>query len=128
MSAEQIEGIIDHITYTKGVLGVVVCTPEGEAIRDSFPNLDRSLAQTYAVMAADLVRQASKLFGPVRPHDVAAEPSSKQGAKRTAVPPASPLPIQESTTELIRVNTLLHEIIIRCSDDFLIAIVQEPVD
>ncbi|GET91695.1 hypothetical protein, conserved [Leishmania tarentolae] len=126
MSAEQIEAVIDRVTYTKGVLGVVVCTSEGAPIRDSFQNLDRSLAQSYAAMAADLARQAAIIFAPVKSHGAAADPSSKLGAqKQTSTTP--PAPIQESTTELIRVRTLLHDIIIRCSDDFLIAVVQEPV-
>ncbi|CAM71120.1 conserved hypothetical protein [Leishmania infantum JPCM5] len=126
MSAEQIEGVIERITYTKGVLGVVVCTSEGTPIRDSFQNLDRSLAQSYAAMAADLARQAAMLFTPVKSHRAASESSPQMGAKKqiTTTPPP---PIQESSVELIRVRTLLHEIIIRCSDDFLIAVVQEPV-
>lgn len=126
MSAEKIEGVIERITYTKGVLGVVVCTSEGAPIRDSFQNLDRSLAQSYAAMAADLARQAAVLFAPVKSHGAAAESSSKMGAKKQTTTPPTP-PIQESSVELIRVRTLLHEIIIRCSDDFLIAVVQEPV-
>lgn len=126
MSAEQIEGVIERITYTKGVLGVVVCTSEGAPIRDSFQSLDRSLAQSYAAMAADLARQAAVLFAPVKSPGTAAESSPKLGAKRQITTTPPPL-IWESTVELIRVRTLLHEIIIRCSDDFLIAVVQEPV-
>ncbi|KAG5470767.1 hypothetical protein LSCM1_02016 [Leishmania martiniquensis] len=127
MSAEQIEGVIEHLTYTKGVLGVVVCTSEGEPIRDSFQCLDRSLAQSYAVMAADLARQAARLFAPVKSQGAVAESCAKEEAsKKTAATPS--LPIKESTAELIRVRTLLHEIVIRCSHDFLIAIVQEPVN
>lgn len=131
MSSEQIEGVIEHITYTKGVLGVVVCTVEGEPIRDSFQNLDRSLAQSYAAMASDLARQAACLFEPVKNRSSAAGAAAEGGKagtrkKSTAAPP--PLPISESTVELIRVRTLLHEIIVRCSDDFLLVVVQEPVD
>ncbi|KAG5471185.1 hypothetical protein CUR178_02496 [Leishmania enriettii] len=126
MSAEQIEGVIEHITYTKGVLGVVVCTSEGEPIRDSFQSLDRSLAQSYAAMAADLARQAASLFAPFKSRGAAAESATKAGADKHITAATLP-PIQESTPELIRVRTLLHEIIIRCSEDFLIAIVQEPM-
>ncbi|KPI85877.1 none [Leptomonas seymouri] len=129
MSSEQIEGVIEHITYTKGVLGVVVCTTEGEPIRDSFQNLDRSLAQSYAVMAADLARQAACLFEPMKTHSFSCASESLRGAPRkksVAAPPA--LPICESTVELLRVRTLLHEVIVRCSSEFLLVVVQEPVD
>ena len=129
MSSEQIEGVVEHITYTKGVLGVVVCTAEGEPIRDSFQNLDRSLAQSYATMAADLARQAACLFKPVKTGSVVAATESAKGSlrkKSTGAP--LPLPISESTVDLIRVRTLLHEVIVRCSDEFLLVVVQQPVD
>ncbi|CAJ1034525.1 putative Roadblock/LC7 domain containing protein [Leishmania utingensis] len=125
MSTEKIEGFIEHITYTKGVLGVVVCTSEGLPIRDSFQNLDRSLAQSYAAMAADLARQAAMLFTPVKSHGAVAQSAAKLEGKKCIA--ATPPPIQESPVEIIRVRTLLHEIIIRCSDEFLIAVVQESV-
>ncbi|KPA84998.1 hypothetical protein ABB37_01431 [Leptomonas pyrrhocoris] len=129
MSREVIEGVIEHLTYTKGVLGVVVCTAAGEPIRDSFQNLDRSLAQSYAAMAADLARQAACLFEPMKACPVAAAPESTKGASRKKSASAPPvLPIRESAVELIRVRTLLHEIVVRCSEGFLLVVVQEPVD
>jgi hypothetical protein len=109
----------------------VVCTTEGEPIRDSFQNLDRSLAQAYATLAADLARQAAGLFAPVKTWAVAAGASAEGGKgasrKKSNVSPPS-LPISESTVEMIRVRTLLHEIIVRCSEEFILVVVQEPVD
>lgn len=130
MSSEQIEGVVEHFTYTKGVLGVVVCTAEGEPIRDSFQNLDRSLAQSYATMAADLARQAACLFEPVKTRPVAAAADGAKGAssRKRSVAASAALPISESTVELIRVRTLRHEIIVRCCSDFIVVVVQEPVD
>ncbi|KAK7198465.1 Roadblock/LC7 domain containing protein [Novymonas esmeraldas] len=126
MSLEAVEGVMEHITYTKGVVGVVVCTAEGEPIRDSFQSLDRSVAQSYATIAADLARQAALLFAPAKVRGGGGDAAAKPVVKKKSV--SAPLPpIQESTVELIRVRTLQHEIVIRCSADYLIAIVQEPV-
>jgi len=98
----RIEAVIEHLTYTKGVVGVVVCTTDGVAIRDSFQQLDRSTALTYTEMASSLVRTAITLFAP-------------DGKSST-----------EDSLELMRVRSRVNEIVITRQDEFIVVVVQEP--
>lgn len=131
--ASRIEAVMEHLTYTKGVLGVVLCTTEGVPIRDSFQHLDRSIALNYAELAANLARQAALLYLPVVDEDE--EPSSKkkkkgaegdkdEGDKGSKSQRKTHL-LEGDAVELIRVRSLMNEIIVKRGDDFLIVVVQE---
>lgn len=135
MSSEAVEAVVEHITYTKGVLGVVVCTNEGVPIRDSFQQLDRSVAQSYASMAAELARQAAILFQPLKTEptrkggdDAAAAKGLSRKKSMSAAAAAEKIPIKEGSVEILRVRTLLHEVVIRSNGEFLLVVIQEPVD
>ncbi|KAH8604873.1 Roadblock LC7 domain [Trypanosoma vivax] len=95
MASERVESVLEHITYTKGVVGVVVCNNEGEPIRDSFQDLDRSRAVAYSRLAADLARDAAMLF--------------------TA----------DETLDTLRVRSRNNEIIIKSHEDLLLVVIQE---
>ena len=98
MAATRIEGSLEQLTYTKGVVGLVVATRDGVPIRDTFQDMDRSLAIAYAAMAADVVGTATPLY-------------KIKG---------------EGDVEMIRIRTRTNEVIIKCNAKYLIAIVQEP--
>eukprot|EP00796_Vickermania_ingenoplastis_P002029 gene2029-1219_t len=118
MAASRIEAVMEHLTYTKGVVGVVLCTMDGVPIRDSFQHLDRSTALTYTEMASSLARTASLLFLPVDGEaGEGDEKKKKKGAKDV---------IEADSLELIRVRTRMNEIIVKRGDEFLIVVVQEP--
>ncbi|CAD2215981.1 hypothetical protein AGDE_00701 [Angomonas deanei] len=117
MADERIESVMEHITYTKGVVGVVVCDREGNPIRDSFQSLDRGRATTLASLAADLVLLAAPLAS--LEIEKEKEKSKKEEKKSKEAGP--------STIEVMRVQSLSYEIIIKCNEDFLLVVVQEPV-
>eukprot|EP00744_Colponema_vietnamica_P026674 GILI01039645.1.p1 GENE.GILI01039645.1~~GILI01039645.1.p1 ORF type:complete len:102 (-),score=10.76 GILI01039645.1:74-379(-) len=98
MAASRSEGAMEQLAYINGVVGVVVATREGVPIRDSFQDLERSQAISYATMAADILATATPLY-------------KIKG---------------EGDVELIRVRTQTNEIIIKCSSKYMIVIVQEP--
>lgn len=116
--ADRIEAVVEHITYTKGVIGVVVCTADGVPIRDSFQGLDRKVALTYADTAAELARQASVLCT-----TNFAAASSPKDSRHSATAPIVPSPL-----EVIRVRTRNNEMIVQCDSEFLLVVIQEPVD
>lgn len=45
---EKIETILEQLTYTKGVLGTVICRKDGTLLRDTFDSLDRNVASGYS--------------------------------------------------------------------------------
>lgn len=130
--SNRIESVMEHLTYTKGVVGVVLCTMDGVPIRDSFQNLDRSMALRYTEMASSLARQASLLFSPST-EDLSPRPdiekNSREGAeeegKKSSKKKDEPLPRGGDALELLRVRTRMNEIIVKSSDEFLIIVVQE---
>ena len=95
-AAEAIENVIEQITFSPGVLGVVVCNQEGIPIRDSFSDMDRSTATNYALMAADLVKGTEKLV-------------EKDGGLDT-----------------LRVRTTHIELFVKASPQYLLVVVQDP--
>eukprot|EP00758_Cryptobia_borreli_P007205 Tbor_TRINITY_DN5258_c1_g1::TRINITY_DN5258_c1_g1_i1::g.16657::m.16657/K10419/DYNLRB, DNCL2; dynein light chain roadblock-type len=97
-AVERIEESFDLLTYTKGVLGVVVCTLEGIPIRDSFLDIDRSQAIRYAAFASDMML-ASAPFEKIK---------------------------DEGAVQCIRVRTSISEIIMRTDGKYIVVIVQEP--
>ena len=94
--AEVIESIMEQLTFTSGVLGVVICNSEGIPIRDSFSDMDRSQAINYAAMAADLVKGAEKIV-------------AKDGGLDT-----------------LRVRTTQVEVFVKASPQYLLVVVQDP--
>lgn len=95
---EKIESIIEVLTFTKGVVGVVVCNREGIPIRDSFPEVDRSRAIAHAAAAAELTRTAVLLCKAV----------------------------DGTMMDSIRIRTVHTEFIIKGNEEFLLCVVQEP--
>ena len=95
MSGEKIESIIEQITYTKGVVGVVVCTTSGIPIRDSFQDVDRSQAMAYAELGSELARSA--------------EMATKA----------------DGGLDMLRVRTSTNEVLIKANKDYLLVVVQE---
>ncbi|ESS68575.1 hypothetical protein TCDM_13957 [Trypanosoma cruzi Dm28c] len=95
MTAERVESVLELLTYTKGVTGVVVCNRDGQPIRDSFQDLDRKRAVEYADMAAELAREAA------------------------------PLLYADDTLDSLRVRSRTSEVIIKCHDEFLLVVIQE---
>ncbi|ESL11901.1 hypothetical protein TRSC58_00340 [Trypanosoma rangeli SC58] len=93
--AERVESVLELLTYTKGVAGVIVCNRDGEPIRDSFQDLDRTKAVEYADMAAELAREAA------------------------------PLLHADDTLDSLRVRSRTNEVIIKCHDEFLLVVIQE---
>ncbi|CCW60298.1 unnamed protein product [Phytomonas sp. EM1] len=138
MAKESIEAVIEQLTYTKGVLGVVVCTADGVPIRDSFQSLDRSVAVAYAEMAAECCRGASALFAstivkrntslkpsfPTKEDSIVESPNNTNLGKQQ---PPTDAPIRESSLELLRIRTRMNDVIIQCHEEFLLVIVQEPM-
>jgi predicted regulator of Ras-like GTPase activity (Roadblock/LC7/MglB family) len=98
MSEDTITEVLDALGSTGGVVGVVVSTSNGLPIRDTFAELDRSTACTYAAFAADLTMTAKPLFQPDRD--------------------GGPL-------ESIRVKTSMHDIVIRTDGKYTITIVYD---
>ncbi|KAH9578750.1 Roadblock/LAMTOR2 domain [Trypanosoma melophagium] len=98
MAAGRVESVLELLTYTKGVSGVVVCNREGDPIRDSFQDLDRSVAVQYADMAANLARDAAPLFA------------------------------ADDSLDLFRVRSRTNEIIIKCHEEFLLVVIQEVTE
>lgn len=116
--SNTIESIVEHLTYIKGVVGVVVCTLDGVPIRDTFQQLDRTTALTYAELGASLARQAALLYIPPEGEkevENKEEPEKKASKKEPT-----------DYLEILRVRSRLNEIIIRQGGEFLIVIVQEP--
>ncbi|CCW68433.1 unnamed protein product [Phytomonas sp. Hart1] len=134
MEDESIESIVEQLTYTKGVVGVFVCTADGVPIRDSFQNLDRSVAMAYVEMASECCRRASALFStPIvrspaslkAPAKDAGEGESPKKTDPAKEKPPTGGPIMESSLELLRIRTRLNEVIVQCHKEFLLVIVQE---
>lgn len=153
MARSRIEAVMEHLTYTKGVLGVVLCNLDGVPIRDSFQNLDRTVALQYTEMASALARQAVLLYQQVQedPSEVAKRGRSQSQRMFETVEvdddsmkmdeddegmrglPSSPVasikdPLQSlfnDMLEMIRIRTRTNEIIIQCSEEYLVVVVQE---
>lgn len=126
MAAERAEAVLESLTYTRGVLGASVCLADGTPLRDSFQHLDRSVAIAYCQMASELARTAAALFA----GDLAKAAEGTPGLAASAKgkdSAAQPL-LQQGSLELMRVRTLNNEVIVRCCQEFLIVVVQEPVD
>jgi predicted regulator of Ras-like GTPase activity (Roadblock/LC7/MglB family) len=58
---DAVEEILDALSVSPGVLGVVVCTKDGTPIRDTFAEIDRAVAIKYANIAAALIRDCAAL-------------------------------------------------------------------
>jgi predicted regulator of Ras-like GTPase activity (Roadblock/LC7/MglB family) len=95
MATEIVEEILDSLSSTGGVIGVVVCTNDGIPIRDTFAELDRSIAVTYSAFASDLVTTSKPLFSPEN----------------------------DGALESIRIKTAMHELVIRTNGKYLIVVV-----
>lgn len=95
--ALDIEGVLDAISFTKGVIGVVVCTRSGVPIRDTFKGDDRSQAATYAQMGSALVADAT-----------AACAATANGAVVS-----------------LRVRSRHVEVFVRCDAKYLLVVVQD---
>ncbi|EPY24496.1 hypothetical protein STCU_07151 [Strigomonas culicis] len=136
MASEKIEAVLEHVTYTKGVLGVVVCSREGEPIRDTFQSLDRSRATSLARMAAELARQAALILAlegesvitTTTTMSVTTTASGEKGDPKTHESKRRVPVLHKAPPELLRVRTNMYEIFVRCSEEFLLVVVQEPVD
>jgi predicted regulator of Ras-like GTPase activity (Roadblock/LC7/MglB family) len=96
MSADKIEDILDGLSSTAGVIGVVICDVNGIPIRDTFAALDRSQAIAYANTAALLVRDTL------------------------------PIVKEDGGLTTLRVRTSTVEFLVRVSPQYLIVIVQDP--
>lgn len=95
--SSKIEGILETITFSPGVLGVVVCNSDGIPIRDSFQDVDRSRAIALAEIASELVRgaqQVCKLSG--------------------------------STLDCLRVRGTSQEILVKSNGTYMLVVIQEP--
>jgi len=97
--AEIVEDILDALSATGGVVGLVVCTYDGIPIRDTFAELDRSIAVTYASFAADLVSTSKPLF------------KNTEG--------------DGGDLESIRVKTAMHDVVIRSNGKYLVVVVYD---
>jgi predicted regulator of Ras-like GTPase activity (Roadblock/LC7/MglB family) len=93
----KIESILENITFSPGVLGVVVCNSSGIPIRDSFQDVDRSRAIALSEVASELVR----------------------GAQQVCNLSGSPL-------DCLRVRSASQEIIIKSNGAYLLVVIQEP--
>lgn len=155
MANARIEAVMEHLTYTKGVVGVVLCNMDGVPLRDSFQNLDRTVALQYTEMASALARQAALLYHHVQedPIETAKRNAHRQQMEtereledgmqleedeedhggRAGLPSSLILddvhnPLQKlfnDALEGIRIRTRTNEIVIQCEDEFLIVVVQE---
>lgn len=157
MASSRIEAVMEHLTYTKGVVGVVLCNLEGVPISDSFQNLDRTVALQYTEMASALARQAAFLFHPVEEDSTERAKRTSQKSQRLLIEmeelnddsmriddeeedrgirggvPNSPVadaknPLASLFNDIldgIRIRTRTNEVIIQCSEDFLVVVVQE---
>jgi predicted regulator of Ras-like GTPase activity (Roadblock/LC7/MglB family) len=96
-ASSKIEAIIEHMTFTKGVIGVVVCNSAGVPIRDSFQEVDRSRAIAYAELAAELARSAEAVCM-----------------------------VSNTTLDCLRIRTMLTEVIIKSNGEYLLVVLQEP--
>ena len=94
--SDRVEAVIEALTYTKGVIGVVVCTAQGIPIRDSFPDFDRSQAIQYAEVASELVRGADELCQ------------------------------RDGGMDSLRVRTSSTEILVKSNGEYLLVVVQQP--
>lgn len=61
MAASAIEDMLDTLSVTAGVIGVVICDADGTPIRDNFRDLDRSQAIKCAAVAAEVMRDAVRV-------------------------------------------------------------------
>ena len=95
--AEIVEDILDALSATGGVVGIVISTYDGIPIRDTFAELDRSVAVTYAAFAADLLSTSKPLFSTE----------------------------SDGPMESIRVKTAMHEIVIRTNGKYLVTVVYD---
>ena len=96
MASEQIEDILDALSSTAGVVGVVICDSNGVPIRDTFASLDRAQAISYANCAALLVRDTL------------------------------PIVKGDGGLTTLRVRTSSIESVVRVSDQYLLVVIQDP--
>lgn len=96
MASSRIEASLEQLTYTRGVVGIVVCNRAGIPIRDTFQDMDRQQPIAYASFAADLVENAA--------------PISERAGELLS----------------IRVRTSNNEVIVRTNGKYIVCIVQEP--
>ena len=96
MAAEAVEDVLDSLSNTGGVIGVVVCDHNGIPARDTFQELDRGLAINYAQAAASIAREAL------------------------------PLVAKDGGLSSIRVRTQTVELFIKANERYLLVVVQDP--
>ena len=96
MASSRIEASLEQLTYTRGVVGIVVCNTDGIPIRDTFQDMQRQEPLAYASFAADLVKNAA------------------------------PVSTRLGELQSIRVRTSNNEVIVRTNGKYIVCIVQEP--
>lgn len=97
-AATRVEAAVEHLTFSPGVLGVVVCDRDGIPIRDSFQDVDRSRAVRMAEVASELCRAAERVC---------------------AIGAAGPL-------DTLRVRAGTVEYVIKSNGTYILVVVQEP--
>jgi len=154
MANARIEAVMEHLTYTKGVVGVVLCNLDGVPLRDSFQNFDRTVALQYTEMASALARQAAFLYHQIQEDPIEAakraahkkqienekeledymgsDDDDEDNGAKGGLPSSlvfdnnNPLlTLFNDVLEGIRIRTRTNEIIIQCKDEYLVVVVQE---
>lgn len=155
MANSRIEAVMEHLTYTKGVVGVVLCNIDGVPLRDSFQNLDRTVALQYTEMASALARQAALLYRHIQEDPIEAakrnahrkqteterelddftqleedeeDIGGKAGLPNSLILDDAHNPVMKlfnDELEGIRIRTRTNEIVIQCKDEYLVVVVQE---
>jgi predicted regulator of Ras-like GTPase activity (Roadblock/LC7/MglB family) len=96
-SSSKIESILENITFSPGVQGVVVCDRDGIPIRDSFQDVDRSRAIALAEAASELIRGAQQVCA-----------------------------LSGSAVDCLRIRSTSQEILVKSNGKYLLVVIQEP--
>lgn len=130
MSSSTLEDHLDSLSTTEGVIGVVICDATGNPIRDTFPDVDRSVAVKYAQVAAQLARDAYPVGYLMSA--TAAAVASKEGTSPTSPDSEAPQefgygakPPSEPVVSL-RVRSRTVEFFIKIHPKYSIIVVQDP--
>mmetsp|Transcript_6205 Transcript_6205/g.13531 ORF Transcript_6205/g.13531 Transcript_6205/m.13531 type:complete len:101 (-) Transcript_6205:454-756(-) len=92
----DVEATLARISQHKGVLGTVIISNTGQALRST---LDESLTKQYADLIPSLAELARNLVRDLDP---------------------------QNDLEFLRIRSFKHEIMVAAKDDFVLVVIQDP--